>query len=61
MEEIDNHNWVGLCCEEFCSKPEKRFIKLDVKGLKVLLQFCDEHANEFEDKFFAESKKRRNK
>ncbi len=61
MEEIDNHNWAGLCCQKFCDNVETRFIELDIKGLKVLLQFCDEHADEFEDKFFAESKRRRNK
>ena len=56
MEDIDNHNWAGLCCEKFYDNPETKFIELDIKGLKVLLQFCDKHADEFEDKFFAECK-----
>ncbi len=54
MEQIDNHNWAGLCCEKYCSKVETQFIELNIKGLKVLLQFCDKHAEEFEVRFWGD-------
>ncbi len=56
MEEITNHNCAGLCCQKFCDNPETKFMELDIKGLKVLLEFCDEHAEEFEEKFWGITK-----
>ncbi len=52
MEEVINRNWAGLCCEETCDEVESEFIQLDIGGLVFLASFCDEHAEEFENKLW---------
>ena len=51
MERITNYNWARLCCEKYCDNLETELIEINVKGLKILLNFCKKHAEEFEDKF----------
>lgn len=57
MDQISNYNCHNkqmscLCCEKFCDEVESQFIELDINGMKILLSFCDKHAEEFETKFW---------
>ena len=48
MEKIDNYNCKELCIEKTCSKKYTKFTTKEINGLKVVLCFCDEHAEQFE-------------
>ena len=49
MEEIRNYNCDGMCVERTCSKRYTRMTTQAINGLKLVLGFCEEHSNEFED------------
>ncbi|MBA7491750.1 hypothetical protein ES702_02323 [subsurface metagenome] len=58
MQEIENHNCVGICCQRFCSNSETNFINLSIHGFNIVVSFCKEHAEEFENILILESKKK---
>ncbi len=52
MEEITNHNCVGLCSQKYCDDSETHFTILEVGNFFFISTFCKKHAEEFEDKLF---------
>lgn len=50
MQQIENHNCAGLCCEKFCNEKEFCFIELDINEMLIQAQFCKKHAAEFDDR-----------
>jgi len=49
MDKIYNYNCDGMCCEEFCSKRYTHSTRRTLHGMNIVLGFCEEHANEFEN------------
>jgi len=49
MMAIELYNCDGLCIQEFCSKRYTRMTTQTVRGMKLILGFCDKHAEEFEN------------
>ena len=52
MELIQNHNCVGLCCHEYCGNDEEYFMRFNINGMKIIIAFCKDHGEAFEDKFW---------
>jgi hypothetical protein len=48
-EEIVNHNCLGMCCEQTCSRPYSYFILVKLNGLVLNIGLCQKHAEEFEE------------
>jgi len=49
MNKITNYNCDGLCCNKFCDRRYTHFIEKTMNGMIVILGFCENHANEYED------------
>jgi hypothetical protein len=45
---IENHNFDGLCSEEYCSKKYSQYIKLNLNNVELIIGLCDEHAEQIE-------------
>ena len=52
MNQIENYNWANLCCEKYCSEVETHYIEISMNDLTIILQFCEKHAQDFEDKYW---------
>ena len=52
MELISNDNCRELCLEETCNKKPVKFVKITSQGLKIVLWFCEQHSEEWEDNYF---------
>lgn len=48
MQDITNYNTDRMCVEEYCSHIYTHFTLLRLRGMVVVLSFCDEHAEEWE-------------
>ena len=51
METISNDNCRHLCLEITCNKEPVKFVRITSQGLKVILWFCEEHAEEWENNY----------
>lgn len=49
MEKIQNYNCDGMCIQQSCSKKYTRMTTQKIKNIEVVLGFCDEHAEHFEN------------
>ena len=49
MQEIINLNTLGMCAEEFCSRPAAFYQMVDINGLRVMVTLCYKHAQIWEE------------
>jgi hypothetical protein len=43
MGKIENHNFLGICCEESCGVEYTHCLKKTINGVKVLIPLCKQH------------------
>jgi hypothetical protein len=47
-QRVENYNCIGMCAEQTCNKKYKRFVKIQINSLIVVIPFCNEHAETWE-------------
>ena len=49
MQDIVNYNCDGLCIQKYCSKKYTKMTNQEINNVDVVLGFCEDHAEEFEN------------
>ena len=49
MQKITNYNCDGICCQKYCNKKYTHFIVQEIRGMELVLGFCEEHGEMFVD------------
>jgi hypothetical protein len=56
VEDIVNHNCVGICSQQFCGNKETKFETFSIYGMEIVVGFCDECAEKLDNKIFYRGK-----
>lgn len=56
MEKIQNRNCDGLCSEMLCGNEIEYFTEIEIKGVKYILECCEEHANQYDTLYLEKCK-----
>lgn len=49
MQKIGNYNCEGMCIEKCCSQRYTHFMTLKINEIELVLSFCKEHSEVFEN------------
>ena len=59
VTEIENYNVPkDCCCEECCDTKATKCVRITVDGFKIFVVFCDEHAAEYEERYYEQLKEK---